>query len=129
MSNIHLIITQNKIEFLPKDRYLKFDEYGCINGLFIYTRYARNLGMIELLNNRCYLISSNGIKLLGKILSGGNDLYWSTVQLENHIGEEVTSIKYLNLIQNKQFTKIPALDNQELHINTLYYLESLLPNC
>lgn len=123
MSNMHLIMTKNKIDFLPKERYLKFDEYGCIDGWFLYTRYAYSLGIINLLNNGHYLISSNGKKLLEKILSGGNHLYWSTVQLENKIGEQEISVRYLNLIKNNQFTKIPILDDWQYRINTLYYFQ------
>lgn len=122
MSHMHLIVTQDKIDFLPKERYLKFNEYGYINGFFIYTRYGYNLGMINLLNDGNYLISSNGKQLLEKILSGSSYLYWSTIQLENKVGEEI-SIEYLNFIKNQKFKKIKTLHNEKLHINTLYYLE------
>lgn len=122
MSYMHLIITQNKIEFLLKERYLKFDEYGYRNGLFIYIRYDYSLNMIDLLNDEYYFISSSGKKLLEKILSGSNYLYWSAIQLENNVGEEI-SIKYLNLIKNRKFTKILTLDNKKFHINTLYCIK------
>lgn len=122
MSHMYLIITQNKIDFLPKERYLKFDEYGYINGLFIYIRYDYSLNMIDLLDDEYYFISSSGKKLLEKILSSSNYLYWSAVQLENNVGEEI-SIKYLNLIKNRKFTKILTLNNGKFHINTLYHIE------
>lgn len=125
MSHMHLIITQNKIDFLPKERYLKFDEYGYMNGLFIYIRYDYSLNMVDLLNDEYYFISSSGKKLLEKILSGSNYLYWSAVQLENNVGEEISTQYFLELIKNRKFTERLTLDldNEKFHINTLYCIK------
>lgn len=122
---MHLIITQNKIDFLPKERYLKFDEYGYMNGLFIYIRYDYSLNMVDLLNDEYYFISSSGKKLLEKILSGSNYLYWSAVQLENNVGEEISTQYFLELIKNRKFTERLTLDldNEKFHINTLYCIK------
>lgn len=124
MSNLHIIVSQKIIDFLPKERYLKFTKYTDNENLFVYMRYEHSLGMVNLITNNQYEISERGQYLIKKILSNQDYVYWSTIQLTNHMGEEDAVSICLKNIKNKEFIKISGMSNIKFNINSLYYLIS-----
>ncbi|ELA09633.1 hypothetical protein MOMA_04485 [Moraxella macacae 0408225] len=123
MSNLYMIISEKRIDFLPKERYLKFTEYTNKENLFVYTRYDYSLDMVNLICNNQYKISNNGKVLIRKILSDQNYVYWSNIQLVNHMGEEEAYFGCLKTIKDKNFINKSNLDDV-FNINSLYCLIS-----
>lgn len=124
MSEIHLIFTKEKCECLSKSRYLKFTEYGYNQKFFIYIRYVyTNNQEIKWNRDRSqYQVSDDYGKLLKCALSHTDELYWSTVQLTNHISEKEICGQYLTLIENKAYTSLLFSEDLTFKLNFLYKL-------
>ena len=108
MSIIYIIITNNEIESLKKDRYLTFTEHEYTQGFLVYIRFDRQFDMIKSFDELTYELSDKGKALLTKTLdSNSSDIFWSMVDLENHMGEEGAYLNCLQHIKRQEFeTKV-----------------------
>lgn len=88
MSNIHLIITQERHDFLAKSRFLKFCEYVVLDNCFAYIRYDYHHTVILKSDNHTYQVSGDVKNMFEKLLALCNDgFYWTTLILGNGIRE------------------------------------------
>lgn len=122
MSNVCMIFSERKIDFLPKERYLKFTELGCISNIYIYVRFIYESDFFLSEENNNYKLSDNGKALLNKILNTIDGVHITNTQLTNKTGEEEIAIKNIKDIKNRKFL-LSQIQNQ-FENNKLYYLKN-----
>lgn len=117
-----MIFSERKIDFLPKERYLKFTEHGCISNIYIYVRFIYESDFFLSEENNNYKLSDNGKALLNKILNTIDGVHITNTQLTNKTGEEEIAIKNIKDIKNRKFL-LSQIQNQ-FENNKLYYLKN-----
>lgn len=123
MTIINIIISKQQAEFLPKERYLEFVEYGKIQNFFAYIRYDYTQSMFASLNYENYQLSESGLSLLKKLTSlDNNEAYWSVMHLKNKMGEKEACNKALRLITNKDYIQADFNQKSSLSYDILYKL-------
>lgn len=122
MSHIYLIVSDNSIQAINKERFLKFNSIdNYLSGKYGYYRYDE--GLCQIISIDYYCIHIQLAELLNIYTKQSKKLFFARFLLMNGDNEKDAFFYSLKQIEKNNFLKIDIIDNSmHLKLNTIYQI-------